>query len=420
MSSPIPKKTQVAIIGAGPSGLLLGQLLYKAGIDAVVLERQSGEYVLGRIRAGVLEQVCIDLMDEAGVGENMHREGLVHDGFALLYDGSRHRVDMNRLTGGKHVMVYGQTELTRDLMDARQAAGLPTVYEASDVSVHDFDSTRPRVKYRKDGVEHELDCDFIAGCDGFHGVCRASVPSEAIRSFEKVYPFGWLGLMSDTPPVSDELIYINSPRGFALCSQRSRTRSRYYLQVPLTDRIEDWTDDAFWQELRLRLDDEGREKLVTGPSLEKSIAPLRSFVAEPLRFGRLFLAGDAGHIVPPTGAKGLNLAATDVKYLSAALIEFYRDNSEAGIDDYSARCLRRIWKAERFSWWFSALMHRFPDDGAIATRFQEAELDYLMHSEAGLRSIAENYVGLPLDFAEDKPASPRLQATQAGAGRAGT
>jgi 2-polyprenyl-6-methoxyphenol hydroxylase and related FAD-dependent oxidoreductases len=277
----IPKKTQVAIIGAGPSGLLLGQLLHKAGIEAVILERQSSDYVLGRIRAGILEQVSIDLMDEAGVGERMHRDGLLHGGFEMLYGGRRHRVDMNRLTGGKHVMVYGQTELTRDLMDARQAAGLPTVYEAADVSIHDFDTARPRVKYWKDGVEHELDCDFIAGCDGFHGVCRASVPRQAITTFEKVYPFGWLGLMSDTPPVSDELIYINSPRGFALCSQRSKTRSRYYLQVPLTERIEDWTDDAFWQELRLRLDDEGREKLVTGPSLER--ASRRCAVLSPNR-----------------------------------------------------------------------------------------------------------------------------------------
>ena len=400
MNTAIPKRTQVAIIGAGPSGLLLGQLLHKAGIDAVILERQTGDYVLGRIRAGVLEQVCIDLMDEAGVGQRMHKEGLVHGGFEMLYNQQRYRVDMNRLTGGKNVMVYGQTELTRDLMDARQAAGLPTVYEALEVSIHDFDGVRPRVKYRKDGVEHVLDCDFIAGCDGFHGVCRASVPRQSIREFEKVYPFGWLGLLSDTPPVSDELIYVNSSRGFALCSQRSKTRSRYYLQVPLTERVEDWSDEAFWQELRLRLDDEGREKLVTGPSLEKSIAPLRSFITEPMRFGRLFLAGDAGHIVPPTGAKGLNLAATDVKYLSSALIEFYDEKSEAGIDSYSARCLRRIWKAERFSWWFTLLMHRFPDDGPIAAKFQEAELDYLLHSEAGLRSIAENYVGLPLNFGE--------------------
>lgn len=400
MNAPLPKKTQVAIIGAGPSGLLLGQLLYKAGIDAVILERQTGDYVLSRIRAGVLEQVCIDLMDEIGVGERMHREGLVHGGFEMLCAGKRHRVDMNKLTGGKNVMVYGQTELTRDLMEARSGANLPTVYEAKDVSIHGFDTSRPRVTFTKDGVSHELACDFIAGCDGFHGVCRASAPRSAIREYEKVYPFGWLGMLSDTPPVSDELIYVNSPRGFALCSQRSKTRSRYYLQVPLTDRIEEWTDEAFWQELRLRLDDEGRGKLVTGPSLEKSIAPLRSFVTEPLRFGRLFLAGDAGHIVPPTGAKGLNLAATDVKYLSSAIIEFYQEHSEAGIDHYSARCLRRIWKAERFSWWFTTLMHRFPEDGPIAAKFQEAELDYLLHSEAGARSIAENYVGLPLDFGE--------------------
>jgi p-hydroxybenzoate 3-monooxygenase len=393
-------RTQVAIIGAGPSGLLLGQLLQKAGIENVILERQTGDYVLGRIRAGILEQVCIDLMDEAGVGARMHEEGLVHGGFAMLYGGKRHRIDMNKLTGGKNVMVYGQTELTRDLMDARRVAGLPIVYEAHNVAVHDFNSKKPRVTYEKDGKAHEVDCDFIAGCDGFHGVCRASAPRNAITEYEKVYPFGWLGLLSDTPPVSDELIYINSPRGFGLCSQRSLTRSRYYLQVPLTDKIEEWTDDAFWQELRLRLDEEGRERLITGPSLEKSIAPLRSFIAEPMRFGRMFLAGDAGHIVPPTGAKGLNLAATDVKYLSNALIEHYRDKTDVGIDSYSERCLRRIWKAERFSWWFTSLMHRFPDDGAIVSKFQEAELEYLIHSESGSRTIAENYVGLPLNFGE--------------------
>jgi p-hydroxybenzoate 3-monooxygenase len=391
-------RTQVAIIGAGPSGLLLGQLLHKAGIDTIILERQSGDYVLGRIRAGVLEQVCIDLLDEAGVGERMHREGLLHTGFEMLYGGKRHRVDMNHLTGGKSVMVYGQTELTRDLMEARTKAGLPTVYEATDVAVHDFDSQRPRVTYQKDGQSHVIECDFIAGCDGFHGVCRASVPSGSITEFEKVYPFGWLGLLSDTPPVHDELIYVNSPRGFALCSQRSQTRSRYYLQVPLTDKVEAWSDDAFWQELRLRLDVSGREQLITGPSIEKSIAPLRSFVTEPMRFGRMFLAGDAAHIVPPTGAKGLNLAATDVKYLSTALIEFYQEKSEAGIDNYSVRCLKRVWKGERFSWWFTQLMHRFPDEGAMAARLQEAELDYLLNSEAGSRTIAENYVGLPLDF----------------------
>ena len=391
-------RVQVAIIGAGPAGLLLGQLLYKAGVDTIILERQSADYVLGRIRAGILEQVTIDLMDEAGVGERMHADGLVHTGFEMLYSGKRHRIDINQLTGGRNVMVYGQTELTRDLMAARVAEGLPTVYEARQVEVHDYDSEAPRVTYEKDGQRFEIACDFIAGCDGFHGVCRASVPRSAITEYEKVYPFGWLGLLSDTPPVSDEIIYINSPRGFSLCSQRSKTRSRYYLQVPLTDDVKNWSDEAFWQELRLRLDEEGRDRLVTGPSIEKSIAPLRSFVSEPLRFGRLFLAGDAGHIVPPTGAKGLNLAATDVKYLSAALIEFYRDKSPAGIDHYSERCLRRIWRVERFSWWFTTLMHRFPDDGAIVAKFQEAELDYLSHSEPAARMVAENYVGLPLDF----------------------
>jgi p-hydroxybenzoate 3-monooxygenase len=398
MSQPI--RTQVAIVGAGPAGLLLGQLLHKAGIDAVILERQSAEHVLGRIRAGILEQVTIDLLDEAGVGTRMHREGLVHAGFEMLYAGRRRRIDLRGLTGGQQVMVYGQTELTRDLMDARQAAGLPTVYGADQVQVHEVDGIRPRVSYAAAGARQVVDCDFIAGCDGFHGVCRASVPRNALREFEKVYPFGWLGLLSDTPPVSEELIYINSARGFSLCSQRSRTRSRYYLQVPLTDRVEEWTDEAFWQELRLRLDGPGREHLVTGPSLEKSIAPLRSFVTEPMRFGRLFLAGDAAHIVPPTGAKGLNLAATDVKYLANALVAHYQDSSDEGIDSYSARCLRRIWKAERFSWWFTSLMHRFPEDSAIAERFQEAELDYLFHSEAGSRTIAENYVGLPLDFGD--------------------
>ena len=286
-------RTQVAIIGAGPSGLLLGQLLHKAGIDAIVLERQTGDYVLGRIRAGVLEQVTIDLLDEAGVGARMHAEGLPHGGFDMLFKGERHRIDMTALTSGKQVMVYGQTELTRDLMDARQAAGLPTIYEAANLTVHDFDTARPRVRYEKDGKSHEIECDFIAGCDGFHGVCRASVPRGAIQEFEKVYPFGWLGLLSDTPPVHHELIYANSIRGFALCSMRSATRSRYYLQVPLSDRVEDWSDEAFWQELRLRLDPQAREQLVTGASIEKSIAPLRSFVAEPMRFGRMFLAGDA-------------------------------------------------------------------------------------------------------------------------------
>lgn len=393
------KRTQVAIIGAGPSGLLLGQLLAKAGIDATILERQSGEHVLGRIRAGVLEQVTVDLMDEAGVGQRMHAEGLVHGGFGLMWHNRRHRIDLHGLTGGKSVLVYGQTELTRDLMEARSAADLPTVYEAKNVAVHGFDGQSPRVTYEKNGTMHELDCDFIAGCDGFHGVCRKSVPEGAVSEYEKVYPVGWLGMLSDTPPIAHELIYINSPAGFALCSMRSHTRSRYYVQVPLTEKVENWSDQAFWEELRRHLDEEGNDALVTGPSLEKSIAPLRSFVAEPLRFGKMFLAGDAGHIVPPTGAKGLNLASTDVKYLSNALIEHYREKSDRGLDTYSERCLRRIWRAERFSWWFTSLTHQLSDDPIMA-KLQAAELDYLFHSEHAARSVAENYVGLPLDFGE--------------------
>lgn len=389
-------RVQVAIIGAGPSGLLLGQLLHRAGIDTIVLEQRSKDYVLGRIRAGVLEQVAVDLLDEAGVGKRMHAEGLVHGGIELCFSGARHRIDLEQLTGGKRVMVYGQTEVTRDLMGAREAAGLKTVYEAQDVSVHDFDSAHPRVRYVKDGVPHELECDFIAGCDGFHGVCRASVPQDALSTYERVYPFGWLGVLSETPPVSHELIYSNHERGFALCSMRSLTRSRYYVQCSLDDKVEDWSDDQFWDELRRRLDPQAAARLVTGPSIEKSIAPLRSFVAEPMRFGRLFLAGDAAHIVPPTGAKGLNLAATDVRYLSHALVDFYAGSSH-GIDHYSARCLRRIWKAERFSWWFTAIMHRFPESGEFGRKIQEAELDYLVNSQAASTSLAENYVGLPFE-----------------------
>ena len=393
-------KTQVAIIGAGPSGLLLGALLHKAGIDTVILERQSGEYVLGRIRAGVLEQVTVDLLDEVGVGQRMHAEGLVHGGIELLFAGKRHRIDMNRLTGGKNVLVYGQTEVTRDLMEDRRQKGLTTVYEADNVQVHQFDTDAPYITYDKDGKNHRIDCDFIAGCDGFHGVCRASVPKGAIQEYEKVYPFGWLGILADVPPVSHELIYANTHRGFALCSMRSPTRSRYYVQVSLTDKVEQWSDERFWQELRLHLDPQAQDNLVTGPSIEKSIAPLRSFVAEPMRFGRLFLAGDAAHIVPPTGAKGLNLAATDVKYLGDALAEHYVEKSQAGIDHYSQRCLRRIWRAERFSWWFTMLMHQFPDTAGFGQKVQEAELDYLVHSESASRALAENYVGLPLNFGE--------------------
>ena len=387
-------RTQVAIIGAGPSGLLLGALLHKHGIDHVIIERQTPDYVLGRIRAGVLEQVAVDLLDEAGVGARMHREGLPHDGFSLAFDGGHHRIDLHGLTG-KRVMVYGQTEVTRDLMDARRAAGLATVYSAQDVSIAGFEGARPTVRYTVDGQAQEIEADFIAGCDGFHGVARASVPTSAIQNYEKVYPFGWLGVLADVPPVHEELIYANHPRGFALCSMRSKTRVRYYVQCSLDDHVEDWSDERFFAELKRRLPEADASRLVEGPSIEKSIAPLRSFVAEPMRFGRLFLAGDAAHIVPPTGAKGLNLAASDVGLLSRALAEHYRGSS-AGIDTYSQRALSRVWKAERFSWWFTSLMHRFPETGEFGRKMQQAELDYLVKSEAAMRSMAENYVGLAL------------------------
>ncbi|WP_332748375.1 4-hydroxybenzoate 3-monooxygenase [Hydrogenophaga sp.] len=392
-------RTQVAIIGAGPSGLLLGQLLHKAGIDNIIIERQSGDYVLGRIRAGILEQITVDLLAEAGVGERVKAEGTVHHSIELVFAGNRHAIDVHGLTGGKVVTAYGQTEVTRDLMDARSAAGLPTIYSAANVTVNDYDTDHPVVRYEKDGQTHEVTCDFIAGCDGFHGVCRASVPRGAITEYEKVYPFGWLGVLADVPPVSTHaIVYANSERGFGLCSMRSLTRSRYYVQCPIDDKVEAWSDDRFWDELRRRLDPEMAERMITGPSIEKSIAPLRSFVAEPMRFGRLFLAGDAAHIVPPTGAKGLNLAASDVKYLSSAFIDHYTEKSNAGIDNYSQQALARVWRAERFSWWLTSLMHQFPDTAGFGQKVQEAELDYLVNSEALSRSLAENYVGLPLDF----------------------
>jgi p-hydroxybenzoate 3-monooxygenase len=388
-------RTKVAIIGAGPSGLLLGQLLNRAGIDNVILEQRTPEYVLGRIRAGVLEQGAVAMLDEAGVGARLHAEGLVHRGIEISWAGGRQRVDLNGLTGGKNVIVYGQTEVTKDLMDARAASGAVSLYEAEDATVHGFDGNRPTVRYRHGGKDHELACDFIAGCDGFHGVCRPSVPASAIQGYERVYPFGWLGVLSDTPPVSDELIYVSHERGFALCSMRSHTRSRYYLQCSLAERVEEWPDERFWAELKQRLDVRAAENLVTGPSIEKSIAPLRSFVAEPMRFGRLFLAGDAAHIVPPTGAKGLNLAASDVRYLFDGLVEHYRDGRSSGLDAYSERALKRIWKAERFSWWMTMLLHRLPDHGPFGDKIQQAELDYLFSSRAALSALAENYVGLP-------------------------
>jgi p-hydroxybenzoate 3-monooxygenase len=388
-------RTKVAIIGAGPAGLLLGQLLRTYGIDNVILERHTAEYVLARIRAGLLEEGTVGLLDEVGAGARAHRDGLVHDGIELAFGGSRHRIDMKSCTG-KTVMIYGQTEVTLDLMNAREAAGFTTVYEADDVKPLDFETDHPRVTYVKDGVTHEIACDFIAGCDGFHGISRASVRLPAIDTFERVYPFGWLGILSETPPVSPELIYSNHARGFALCTMRSSHRSRYYVQCPLDDHIDQWPDDRFWDELKRRLDQKAADSIVTGPSIEKSIAPLRSFVAEPMRFGRMFLAGDAAHIVPPTGAKGLNLAASDAHYLACAFREYYDEKSSAGIDDYSRKALARVWKAVRFSWWMTSMLHQFPDTGTIGARIQLAELDYVTSSRAAMTSLAENYVGLPL------------------------
>lgn len=395
--SPTSRSTRVAIVGAGPAGLLLGQLLTVAGIDNIIIEQRSPDYVLGRIRAGILECVTVEALKRAGVDARLREEGLVHHGIELSFGGTRHRIDFHALIG-RDVTVYGQTEVTRDLMAARAAAGALTVYEAEEVSLDGWDGlggNRPCVRYRRDGVAHEVTCDFIAGCDGFHGVSRASVPDSAKRIFEREYPFGWLGILSDTPPVADELIYASHARGFALCSMRSPTRSRYYVQVPLSEKPGNWSDERFWDELRSRLDAEAAETLVTGPSIEKSIAPLRSFVCEPMRFGRLFLAGDAAHIVPPTGAKGLNLAASDVLYLADGLIAHYLHGDTHELDLYSEKCLRRVWKAERFSWWMTSLLHRFPDADAFAHRIQQAELDYLVSSDAASRSLAENYVGLP-------------------------
>jgi p-hydroxybenzoate 3-monooxygenase len=386
-------RTQVLIVGSGPSGLLLGQLLAGIGVDNVILERVDRDHLLSRVRAGVLEQGTVELLDEAGAGERMHAEGLPHDGFAVAFDNRLHRIDLHALTG-KRVMVYGQTEMTRDLVEKREQAGLTTVFEAANVALHDI-SGKPFVTYEKDGQSHRVDCDFIAGCDGYHGVSRKSVPDGALQSFERVYPFGWLGVLAEVPPASHELIYANHERGFALCSMRSMTRSRYYIQCPIDEKVEDWSDDRFWDELRRRLPEESAAAVTTGPSFEKSIAPLRSFVVEPMQFGKLSLVGDAAHIVPPTGAKGLNLAASDVRYLFSGLREFYADGSMAGMDAYSGRALARVWKAVRFSWWMTTMLHRFPEGGAFGQRIQEAELDYLVHSRAASTALAENYVGLP-------------------------
>ena len=390
-------RTQVGIVGAGPAGLLLSQLLHLAGIESVVLERQSGDYVLGRIRAGVLEQGTVDLLGEAQVGGRCAAEGLVHGGIEISFSGRRHRIDLSGRTGGKAVTVYGQTEVTKDLMTVRAALGSAPIYEAKDVAIHDLDGEQPRMTYTKDEAEGEVSCDFIAGCDGYHGVSRRAMPDDVRRTFERVYPFGWLGILSETRPISHELIYAHHARGFALCSMRSQTRSRYYIQCAFDENLEEWSDDRFWDELVRRLPEDAVAELETGPSIEKSIAPLRSFVAEPMRYKRLFLAGDAAHIVPPTGAKGLNLAASDVYYLSRALIAHYKDGDDTLLDAYSETALRRVWKAERFSWWMTSLLHRFPESSPFEHRMQQAELDYLVNSDAAQTMLAENYVGLPFE-----------------------
>ncbi|GLQ04820.1 4-hydroxybenzoate 3-monooxygenase [Sneathiella chinensis] len=391
----ISTRTQVAIIGGGPSGLLLSQILHRAGIDTVVLERKSREYVLGRIRAGVLEQGLVDMLRGAGVGARMDREGQIHEGFDIAFNRERHHIDLAGLTGGKTVMVYGQTEVTQDLYEARDQMGGIVVDEAENVALHDLTGDAPYVTYEKDGEAHRLDCDFIAGCDGFHGVSRKSIPEGIRQEFERVYPFGWLGVLSETPPVSHELIYSSHERGFALCSMRNNNLSRYYVQVSNNEKVEDWSDERFWEELKSRLPADTAASLVTGPSIEKSIAPLRSFVSEPLSHGRLFLAGDAGHIVPPTGAKGLNLAASDVHYLSEAFIGWYKDGQDGKLNSYSETALKRIWKAMRFSWWMTTILHKFPENGGFGDRIQKTELDYLFSSRAAQVSLAENYVGLP-------------------------
>ncbi|MGK9234826.1 4-hydroxybenzoate 3-monooxygenase [Inquilinus limosus] len=388
-------RTQIAVIGAGPAGMVLAHLLHRAGIEAVVLERRSRDYVEGRVRAGVLEQGTVDLLDRLGLAARLRREGLPHAGTNLAVDGEPFRIDMQALTG-RCITVYGQQEVMRDLFDGAEERGLSVVFEAEDVRPHDVETERPYVTWRRNGVEQRLDCDFIAGCDGSHGVSPGCIPDGVRREFERVYPFGWLGVLAEVPPAHHELIYANHERGFALASMRSPHRSRYYVQCPLDDRLEDWPDERFWDELCLRLGPLAAAGVVRGPSFEKSIAPLRSFVAEPMRHGRLFLAGDAAHIVPPTGAKGLNLAVSDVVMLAEAFGEYYGERSSAGIDAYSARALARVWKAERFSWWFTGLTHRFPGTGPLERRLQRAELDYIRGSRAAQTVLAENYVGLPI------------------------
>jgi len=387
-------RTQVAIIGGGPSGLLLSQLLHKHGIQSIILERKTKDYVLGRIRAGVLEQGLVRLMEEAGCADRLHAEGFTHEGTLISYGKEVFRIDFAKHVGTP-VVIYGQTEVTRDLYAAREASGGQIEFNVEDVVIHGADTDAPHVTYNIGGEPKRITCDFVAGCDGFHGVSRKTIPENVRREYEKIYPFGWLGVLSETPPVNHELIYSNSPRGFALCSMRHAQLSRYYIQCSLDDDPQNWTDDAFWEELKRRIPDEQADVLVTGPSIEKSIAPLRSFVTEPMRWGRLFLCGDAAHIVPPTGAKGLNTAASDVHYLYHGLREFYERNSSDGLDTYSARALARVWKAERFSWWFTSLMHRFPEQTPFDLKMQMADLEFLRESTAAQKAMAENYVGLP-------------------------
>lgn len=388
-------KTQVVIIGAGPSGLLLGQLLHNAGIDNIILERVTPDYVLGRIRAGVLEEGFVSMIREAGVAERMDREGLPHGGFHIAFNGEMRRVDLNKHTNGKQVVVYGQTEITADLMAARKACGAASVYEVANVTIHDATTESPYVLYEKDGEQQRIDCDYVAGCDGFHGVSRKTIPDDIRKEYEKIYPVGWLGILSDTPPIDDELIYGLSERGFFLCSMRSQTRSRYYVDVNLDEKVEDWSDERFWGELRNRLPEHIRDDLVTGPSLEKSIAPLRSFVCEPMQYGRLFLVGDAAHIVPPTGAKGLNLASSDVNYLYRIMLKVYKENRPEAIEQYSSLCLRRIWHAERFSWWMTNMLHVLGDE--FDRKVMHSQLEYHTGTEEGLRLLAMQYVGLPYE-----------------------
>ena len=389
-------KTQVCIIGSGPSGLLLSQILANAGIDTVLLDRKDRTYIEGRIRAGVLEQGTVAALEEAGAAERLHREGLPHDGFELAFDGDRHRIDLMALTG-KSVMVYGQTEVTKDLFDIRHAAGQQFFFNVDDVTPTYLKSDAPRVQFTHEGETHVIECDYVAGCDGFHGASRKAIPDDVLQTFERVYPFGWLGIMVDKPPVSHELIYANHARGFALASMRSETRSRYYVQCDVNDDVAEWSDDRFWEEFALRLGPDAAANLQTGASFEKSIAPLRSFVAEPMRYGNMFLAGDAAHIVPPTGAKGLNLAVADVQLLSRALIAHYRDANDHYIDTYSETVLKRVWKVERFSWQLSTIMHQFPENSGFEKRMQRAAFDDIQSSETASRAVAENYVGLPLE-----------------------